>query len=118
MTLYPIASPHDARISLNSLNYRYSIASPKQFEGLFATHVTLRSTGSFRFASGDWTRLSDSDRYHRYLATNAEGSAIVYVGADGDLVRRLVHPGAIVITERGEDGSYQVHVPRHDPGVE
>jgi hypothetical protein len=105
-------------INLNSLNYRYSIASPKAFTGLFATHTTIRSEAPIRFTAGDWTKLSDSGKYHRWLATSAEGSTLVVIDADGDLIRRVVHVGAIVLTEHDADGAYVVHVPRFDPGVE
>jgi hypothetical protein len=101
--------------NLASLGYRYHLSAPKSFSGLFRTHTDIRSVVPFRFATGEWQRLSNSGPYHRYLATNPDGSEMSFHAPASDPARRAVPPSAIVLTEyRADEKVYVAHVPRLD----
>lgn len=99
--------------NLDSLNYQYHLSAPKTFAEQWRSHVDIRSVVPFRFRAGDWQRLSDSDPYHRYLATNPDGSEMYFHATVSDPTHRAVQPSGIVLTEyRADEKVYVAHVPR------
>ena len=118
-TAYPTRPDPVVHQNLDSLGYRYHLAAPKTFNGLFRTHSDITSSVPFRFRAGDWQRLSDSGPYHRYLATNPDASEMYFHPPASDPAYRAVPASSIVLTEyRSDEKLYIAHVPRQDAAPE
>ena len=113
---YPARPDPSTNQNLDSLKYKYHLASPKTFPGQFRSHIDLVSTTPPKF-DDTWVTLSQSGTTTKVLAV--AGSGFSYSAPDtNDLVHRVVHEGAICLVNPGPPpNTWVVSVPRNDTAV-
>jgi len=77
---------------------------------VFKTHSTLFSTTEPRFDSS-FTRLSESSGIQRWLS--GAGSEVSFCSTAGELIRRTLHSGAVVLCTK-RDAGWVLDIPRND----